>query len=135
VKRIDLQLIKEALTELDPTLKDSAGDDAYRTALVLFSALVYGPETTILAEFTDLPNEFVEAIRLRMIQAELWTEIEVLCDHWFGEGNTIFPTSFWLDLLIAQGKVVRRWKDEQGQYRYCLAEYALGRDQAEQRVN
>jgi hypothetical protein len=64
VKRIDLQLIKEALTELDPTLKDSAGDDAYRTALVLFSALVYGPETTILAEFTDLPNEFVEAIRL-----------------------------------------------------------------------
>ncbi|HJY83035.1 MAG TPA: hypothetical protein VKK81_18380 [Candidatus Binatia bacterium] len=51
---------------------------------------------------------FVEAIRLRMIQAELWTESEVLCDHRFGEGNTIFLSSFSVDLLIAQGKVVRR---------------------------
>jgi hypothetical protein len=70
-----------------------------------------------------------------MIQAQLWTEIEVLCDHWFGEGNMIFPISFWLDVLIAQGKLLRRWEEEQGQYNYCLAEYAWGEAQAEPRIN
>jgi hypothetical protein len=135
VKDISLQPIKEAVNKLDPTLEDSEEDDSYRTALVLVSALVYGPDTRVLAEFIDLPCEFVEAIRQRMIQAELWTEMGVLCDHWFGEGYTIFPVSFWMDVLIAQGKLLRRWTEEQGQYTYSLVEHAWGKSQAKQRVN
>jgi hypothetical protein len=118
VKPVNLEFIKAALTELDPTLEDSQQDDSYRTALVLVSALVHGPDTGLLAEFTDFAREFVEAIRQRMIQAELWTEIEVFCDHWFGEGSTVSLTSFWPDVLIAQGLLVRQWIEEEGDYRY-----------------
>jgi hypothetical protein len=42
VKDVNLEFIKGALTELDPTLEDGAEDDSYRTALVLVSALVHG---------------------------------------------------------------------------------------------
>jgi hypothetical protein len=128
VKPINLELIKAALTELDPTLEDSDEDDSYRTALILVSALVHGPDTRVLAEFTDLPREFVEAIRQRMIQAELWTEIEVFCDHWFGEGNAVCLTSFWPDVLIAQGLVVRQWIEEEGEYRYFGTAYTPSSD-------
>jgi hypothetical protein len=57
VKRISLEFIKETLTELDPTFEHTEEDDYYRTALVLLSALAYGPETRILARFTDFPRE------------------------------------------------------------------------------
>jgi hypothetical protein len=140
---VNLELINEALTELDPTLEHNDEDESYRTALVLVSALAHGPFTKVLADFTHLPREFVEAIRQRMIQAELWTEIDVHCDHeidvhcdhWFGEGDVSSSIAFWLDLLIGQGRLLRRWNEEQGRSVYCLAEYAWGKSQAEQRAN
>jgi hypothetical protein len=121
LKLVNLELIKEALTELDPTLED-AEDGSYKTALVLVSALAYGPDSKVLADFTDVPREFVEAIRQRMIQAELWTEIDVHCGHWFGGGKIIFPVAFTCDVLTALGKVRRRWNEDKGNYQYSVAE-------------
>ena len=125
---ITLDDVKEVLAELDPTFERSADEKSYRTAVVLFSALVHGPDTEVLAQFTKFPREFVETIRQRIIQAELWTETDVLCDHWFSNGNVIHPTAILLDLLIAQGEVVRRWAEDEGQYqyRYWHADYAYG---------
>jgi len=62
VKQIDLQFVKDTLSELDPRLEGGTPDDFYLTALVLVSALVCGPDTARLAEFTQLPREFVQAI-------------------------------------------------------------------------
>ena len=128
MKAIDLQFVKDSLAELDPSLDGKQPDDAYRTALVLVSALTWGPDTQHLANFTELPVEFVSAIRRRMIAAELWTEVEVFCDHWFGEANLVCTTALWLDVLIGQGLVVRAWDETAGDYRYFLAEYAEATD-------
>lgn len=60
-----------------------------------------------------------------MIPAELWTETDVFCDHWFGEGNKASMTVICLDVMIAQGLVVRKWRGAEGDYRYCIAGCAL----------
>jgi hypothetical protein len=71
----------------------------------------------------------VEAIRQRMIRAELWSGMEIFYDHWFGEGKVINKTALWLDVLIGLGWVVRAWDEEIGDYRYCDAGRASSEDQ------
>jgi len=124
MKTIDLQFVKDSLAELDPNLDGEQPDDVYRTALVVLSALACGPDAQCLAKFTQLPVEFVDAIRRRMIAAELWTEVDINCDHWFAGVNKVSTSAFWADVLAAQGVLVRAWDDTVGDYRYCLAEYA-----------
>ena len=135
MKLIDLQFVKDTLSELDVSLDGSEQNESYRTGLVAVSALVCGPHTERLAKFTELPPDFVETIRQRMIRAELWTDIDVFYDHWFGEGNIVCTTAVWLDVLIAQGLVVRQWDEERGDYRYWDAAYALSIDDPQQKVN
>ena len=124
MKTMDLQFVKDSLAELDLSPGGKQPDDAYRTALVVVSALACGPDTQRLAKFTQLPVEFVEAIRRRMIAAELWTELDVNCDHWFAGANQVSAGALCADLLVAEGTVVRAWDEAVGDYRYWLAEYA-----------
>ena len=118
VKATDLRLVKETLLELDASLAGTEEDESYKTALVLLSALACAPDTTRLAEFTQLPREFVAPIRQRMIRAQLWTESDACCDHWYVADGVFCTTFFWLDVLVAQGLVVRQWVEEEGEYRY-----------------
>jgi hypothetical protein len=135
MRQIDLQFIKETLLELDPTWEGSEPAESYQTALVLVSALVCGSDTEGLAGFTQLPRTFVETIRHRMIRAELWTESDVFYAHWFGEGNLVCTTAVWLDVLIGQGLVVRKWDEDAGDYRYCHFAYELAANDPQQKVN
>lgn len=60
-----------------------------------------------------------------MVQAELWTELDVFSDHWnVAEGVVSTTAFFWLDVLIAEGLAVRRWDEGVGHYRYIAAELA-----------
>jgi hypothetical protein len=124
-------LVCEFAAELDPTLDGQQPDDAYRTVLVLVSALACGPDTQRRAEVTELPVEFVGAILRRMIAPELWTEIAVVCDHWVVGANLLNTTALWPDVLIGQGLAVRTWDERAGVYRYWLAEYAQAPDTAQ----
>ena len=133
VEQTDLQFVKKSLSELG--FDGGTPDEQYLTTLVLASALVCGPETAPLAELTQLPADFVEAIRQRMIQAGLWTEIDVMCDHWFGEGNVASITAICLDVMIAQGLLVRKWNEPMGDYEYCSVGCALTGNEHQQKVN
>jgi hypothetical protein len=70
-----------------------------------------------------------------MIRAELWTETDVFYDHWFGEGNLVCTTAVWLDVLIGEGVVVRKWDEGAGHYKYCHFAYELAANEAQQKVN
>jgi hypothetical protein len=135
MKRIDLRFVKDTLSELDPTLDHDKRNASYNTALVLLSALVCGPNTGRLAAFTELRTDFVDAIRQRMIQAELWTDSDVLCDHWFVRDNVVSLSAFWSDTLVGEGLVVRRWDEEVGNYRYCAVEFATAGSGGQPKVN
>jgi hypothetical protein len=90
----------------------------YNTALVLLSATVCGPNPVQLAALTGLPYSFIAPICRRMIQAELWTHNEVHCDDWYMGQGVLYARCFWLDVLVAEGFVMRKWNEEQGRYCY-----------------
>lgn len=132
MKSINLQFVKERLLEIDPSLEGREGDESYKTALVLLSALALGPDTARLAKFTQLPREFVATTRQRMIQAELWTEADTCCDHWF-VGDAVFCVGiFWADVLVAEGLVIRQRVQEEGQDRYRESAFAPQRKQGQE---
>ena len=59
-----------------------------------------------------------------MVQAELWTELDVFSDHWNVAEGVVNRTAFWLDVLIAEGLAVRRWDEGVGHYLYIAAAHA-----------
>ena len=69
-----------------------------------------------------------------MISAQLWTDIDVCCDHWYGSDGAFCTTYFWLDVLVAQGRVVRRWVEMERQYRYWADEHAPEMQLSRQRI-
>ena len=113
-----LEFIKETLLEIDPSLKGAEETDSYKAALVLLSAIFLGPDTTRLEEFTRMSRAFIATICERMIRAELWTESVTQYDHWLVGDCQIRPGCFWADVLVAEGLVVRRWVEEEGDFRY-----------------
>ncbi len=119
-----LEFIKETLLEIDPSLKGAEETDSYKAALVLLSAIFLGPDTTRLEEFTRMSRAFIATICERMIRAELWTESVTYYDHWLVGDCQIRPDCFWADVLVAEGLVVRRWVEEEGDFRYWHEEFA-----------
>ena len=91
---------------------------------MLLSALACGPDTSRLAAFTGLPEDFIVTIRQRMIRAELWIELTICCDHWEVGAGVVSMGAFWSDVLVAEGLVIRQWDEESGDYRYFAAVYA-----------
>ena len=135
MKSINLQYVKDTLSGLDPTLKSCGASDTYNTAIVLLSALAYGPDTTRLAGFTSLPHQFVATIQQRMIRAELWTETGVCCDHWEVAEGVVSMSAFWADVLVAEGLVVRQWDPDSDDYRYFDALHAPDKKKPPARAN
>jgi len=118
MERTDLNFLRRTLIEIDPSLEGCEEDGSFKTALVLLAALSYGPSVGRLADITECLREFVSTISRRMIQAGLWTELDVCCDHWFASESVLIPAALWCDVLIAQGLVTWRWIEDEGAYRY-----------------
>jgi hypothetical protein len=113
----DLKFAREVLEELDPAMKGCEDEPGYRTAVVLLAALQLGPNVDALSRFTGYSWDFVRAIAGRSIEAGLWTEDDVGCDHWFAEDGQVRCIVFWADTAVDQGLLVHRWREEDGAYR------------------
>ncbi|HEY7097386.1 MAG TPA: hypothetical protein VH437_11720 [Terriglobales bacterium] len=120
-KLVNAEAVKALLLELDLDISIQQQPGFYNTALVLLSAPICGSDTGRLAKFTGLPPSFVAPIRKRMMQAELWTETKACCEGWFAEDGVLCPRCFWLDVLVADGLVMRAWDENEGQYCYGLS--------------
>src|SRR4051794_15576450 len=80
-RRFDL--IREVLLDFEPTLAEEVERETYQTAFVLLAALSCGSDISPLVRFTYLPVNLIATVRHRMIEAELWTESNTFCEHWF----------------------------------------------------
>lgn len=115
---VNAGVVKDLLLELDLDISIQEQPDFYNTALVLLSAPICGPDADRLAKFTGLPRAFIALIRLRMIEAELWTSTDIRCDEWYSADGRLSTKCFCLDVLVAEGLVRRVWSETQGQYCY-----------------
>jgi hypothetical protein len=124
MRRHDLKFVKEALEELDPAMKGCEDEPGYRTAIVLLAALESGPNVEALSRFTGYSPEFIREIAWRSVEAGLWTDDDVCCEHWFTDDGQVKGVAFWMDTLVAEGLFVRRWREEDGAYRYWSKKHA-----------
>ena len=58
----------------------------------------------------------MQVVGTRLQEAKIWEGDEVSCESWFDPNKG--ATAFLLDLLVAEGKLVRRWSEEKKEYAY-----------------
>lgn len=111
-----LQIIKDELTHVDPTMAGDEDAEDFRAAVLVFAAACFGADVDDLAAFTGYPTDFVASVSQRMRSCGLWGE-GFVNDDWYIEGDVedqISPAGFWLDVLAAQGLVTVVGHDENG---------------------
>jgi hypothetical protein len=118
MRRHDLKFVKAALEELDPAMQGCEDEPGYRTAIVLLAALELGPNVEALSRFTGYSPKFIREIAWRSVEAGLWTDDDVCCEHWFTQDGQVRLVVFWADTAVAEGVLIRRWTEEDGAYRY-----------------
>ena len=52
----------------------------------------------------------------RLHEAKIWESDEVRCESWFDPHKG--RLAFLLDLMVAEGKLIRAWSDDKKQYAY-----------------
>jgi hypothetical protein len=55
-------------------------------------------------------------IAARLQEAKIWENDEVRCETWFDPKQR--GLAFLLDVMVAEGKLFRRWSEEKKQYTY-----------------
>jgi hypothetical protein len=102
-----VEQIKRTLVELEPELSGKESAPSFKAAVVLLAALESGTDIASLGSLTGYESDFITQISFRMHDAELWVGNDVLCQHWFHDGR-IQRMYFWMDVMVAEGQLVRR---------------------------
>jgi hypothetical protein len=122
-KKADVDTDKEILTgiltdirkdvkALDPTLTEN--DDAFKTAVLIFSALFVGTTVHRLACFTGYPPAFINKRRINLLKQRIWRtrgrSIHRVGDDIFEQDTVtkdwrVKPIGFWCTVLAAEGMV------------------------------
>lgn len=58
----------------------------------------------------------MQVIAVRLQDARIWEGNEVRCEDWFHPEKGAM--AFMLDVMVAEGELIRRWSKEKGQYTY-----------------
>lgn len=58
----------------------------------------------------------VQVVAARLQEAKTWERDEVSCERWFDPKKGTL--AFLLDLMVAEGKLIRAWSDDKKQYAY-----------------
>lgn len=61
-----LQIIKDELSHLDPTMAGDEDAEDFRAAVLVFAAACFGADVDDLAAFTGYPTDFVASVSQRM---------------------------------------------------------------------
>lgn len=116
-------LKQTALQEMRDELRRIAGDIAedsysFQAAMVLLASQCVGPYINRIATLLNYPPGQVEVIAGRLRQAKTWEGDEVRCESWFHPQRG--GLQFRLDLMVAEGTLIRRWSEEKKDYEYSL---------------
>jgi hypothetical protein len=85
-------------------------------AMVLLASELVGPYVDRIATFVGYPPCLVQVIAARLYEAKIWESAEVRCESWFDP--QMGDVAFALDLMVAEGKLIRTWSDENKEYEF-----------------
>ena len=84
--------------------------------MVLLASELVGPYVSRITTFLGYPLSLVQLIAVRLQDAMIWEGNEVRCEGWFDPEKGAL--AFRLDVMVAEGELIRSWSDERGKYVY-----------------
>jgi hypothetical protein len=85
-------------------------------AMALLAPELVGPYADRIATFLEYPLDRVRVIGARLHGAKIWEDDEVHYECWSDPQKG--GVAFLLDLMVAEGKLIRNWSEEKKQYAY-----------------
>lgn len=114
IKQAALQGMRRDVWNMDETLAEDSY--TFQAAMVLLASELVGPYIARIATFLGYPRGLVQVFAARLQEAKIWESDEVRCERWFDPKKG--ATAFLLDLMVAEGKLIRGWSEEKKQYAY-----------------
>lgn len=109
--------VRRAAEEINPFLiirvLDSGGKHGKCTESADGESLTYIDR---LATFLGYPRGLVQVMAARLHEARVWESDEVRSEIWFDPQKG--GMAFLLDLMVAEGQLIRRWSEEDKQFAY-----------------
>jgi hypothetical protein len=114
IKQTALQSMKEDVWNMDATLAEDSS--IFQTAMILFASELVGPWSDLISTFLGYPPALVQAVAARLYEARIWENDEVRSEKWFDPEKG--GLAFMVDLMVAEGMLIRRWSEEDQQFAY-----------------
>ena len=109
-----LRGMRRDVWNMDGTLAEDSY--TFRAAMVLLASELVGPYVDRIVTFLEYPPGLVQVMAARLQEAKIWESDEVRCESWFDPKKGAL--AFLLDLMVAEGKLIRAWSEEKRQYAY-----------------
>jgi hypothetical protein len=114
IKQAAVESMRRDVWDMDETV--AVDSYTFQAAMVLLASELVGPFVDRIATFVGYPRGLVRVIGARLQEAKIWESDEVRCESWFDPEKGAI--AFMLDLMVAEGKLLRRWSEERKQYAY-----------------
>jgi len=116
IKESAVQGMKKDVWNMDASLAEDSY--TFQAAMVLFASELVGPYVDRIVTFLGYPPDLVQVMAARLQESQIWDGDEVHCERWFDPQKGV--ASFIMDLMVAEGKFVRKWSEEKNQFVYHL---------------
>ena len=114
IKHDALEGMRRDVRDMNETLEEDSY--SFQAAMVLFASELVGPYSDRIATFLGYPLGLVQLMAARLQEAKIWQDDHVHGESWFDPEKGAI--AFMLDLMVAEGQLVRRWSEEKKQYSY-----------------
>jgi hypothetical protein len=114
IKQAALQGMRRDVWNMDGTLQEDSY--TFQTVMVLLASELVGPYVDRIATFLSYPPGLVQVMAARLYEGKIWKGDEVRCESWFDPQKG--AVAFLLDLMVAEGKLIRAWSEEKKEYTY-----------------
>jgi hypothetical protein len=116
IKQAALEGMRRDAWNMDTTLAEDSY--TFQAAMVLLASELIGPYVDRIATFLGYPLGLVQVMATRLYDAKIWEREsgEVHCESWFDPQKGC--VNFILDLMVAQGEIIREWSEETKAYAY-----------------
>lgn len=118
IKQAALEGMRRDLWNMDGAMEEDSY--SFQAGMVLLASELVGPYVDRVATFLGYSRRLVQGMGARLHEAKIWDGNEVRSDNWLDLEQGAM--AFLLDMMVAEGKLIRRWSEARKQFAYRSAE-------------